>query len=94
MDELTLTQAAYAGLFADNSKDWNVEKLHFSTSEEMFAAGYCLPLYDINTNLQCWKFRDETLKTIVGAIPIFRNENPDISLARIEDVRAKEWKRK
>lgn len=70
-----------------------MDKLQFRTSAEMFDAGYCLPFYDINTNMQCWKFLDETLKTVPGNVKIYRNEQPDIWLAKIEDVRAKEWKR-
>ncbi len=58
---------------------------NFKTTEEMFAAGYAIPIYSILSDSHTWKFRDETFKTF--SCPTVRNSEPDIPLARIEDVR-------
>ena len=60
--------------------------LNFKTSQEMFDAGYAMMEFNIMSDCYNWRFRDETFKTF--SIPYVMNKEPNIRLARIEDVRA------
>lgn len=55
------------------------------TSAEIYAAGYAIPVYNINSNLQNWRFHDEQFKTF--PMPMIDIELV-FKVARIEDVRA------
>lgn len=64
----------------------------FRTSAEMYDAGYCLQQYNINSDLTYWRFRDDVVRTW-GEVPTVQNKEPNIPLARYEDVKAAEWSR-
>ena len=61
-------------------------RMNFKTSQEMFEAGYALMTFNIMSDCQNWRFKDENFKTL--NIPTVQNSEPNIKLARIEDVRA------
>lgn len=60
--------------------------INFSTSAQMFDAGYAVLVYDVSTDCYCWQYRDEIYR-FSKKIPSYYNVDPEIRLAKIEDVR-------
>jgi len=60
---------------------------HFRTSAEMFDAGYALPVFSIMRDSLSWKYREEEFRTFPSC-PTVQNHEPNLRLARIEDVKA------
>lgn len=58
----------------------------FKTSKEMFDAGYAMQTFSIMSDCLNWKFREESFKTF--SVSFVMNKEPNIKLAKIEDVRA------
>ncbi len=67
--------------------------LDFKSSQEIYAAGFCLPEYSILSDCDLWRFHDEHFKTFPGAVEKMKNSNPDIFLARVDEVRLKNIKK-
>ena len=57
------------------------------TTEEIYAKGYAIPLYDISTTCRRWRFREEEHELPLDAVPLFELPGVDFQVARIEDVR-------
>lgn len=62
--------------------------LDFHTSKDIFDAGYCMREYDINRDSEVWIYRDERFKVHFQSVTLCQNREPDIKLAKIENVRA------
>ena len=58
---------------------------NFESLSDMFAAGYAVQAFNINSDVHNWRFRDEMFRTF--GVPALRNRAPDVLIARIEDVR-------
>lgn len=63
----------------------------FESATEMYAAGYAIKTYNINSELHFFQYEDEVLKTIAGAVELCQNKSPSVKLAKIADVRQKEF---
>ena len=57
------------------------------TSEQIYAAGYALPCYDILAAKRHWRYREEEFTTEWNAVPLREIDGVPFSVGRIEDVR-------
>lgn len=58
------------------------------TSEEIYAAGYAIPMYDISKAIRHWRFREEEWTLAWNAVPITYIEGCKFQVAKVADVRA------
>ena len=58
------------------------------TSDEIYDAGYAIPMYDIVQSIRHWRFREEEWSLPWNAVPLREIPGVGFYVAKIEDVRA------
>ena len=56
-------------------------------AEEIFNAGYAVPMYDIKHGVRHWRFRGEEFTLPARAVPLVEPIGIGFYVARIENVR-------
>ena len=57
-------------------------------ADEIYAAGYAIPQYNLMGAYRYWRFRNEDFTLTAGAVPLHNLPDLPVPVAKIEDVRA------